>query len=348
MKTADFDFCLPPELIAQEPALRRDESRLLVLHRARGAWEHRRFRDLVDYLQAGDLLMVNNTRVIPARLHGRKAATGGAVELLLLEEEAPGRWDALVRAGGRRPAPGETLVFAGGALTARLIEERERGRALVQVSSVRPLLEVLEENGEPPLPPYIQRTEDGRRRAEDRERYQTVYAREPGAVAAPTAGLHFTPELLAALAARGIGRAEVTLHVGLGTFRPVTVEEVDEHRMEAERYEVNAAAAAAHAAAHARGGRVVAVGSTSVRTLETAIDAAGRLAPGRGRSALFIRPGFTFRAVDAVITNFHLPRSTLLMMISAFAGLDLVRAAYQEAVRERYRFFSYGDAMLIL
>jgi S-adenosylmethionine:tRNA ribosyltransferase-isomerase len=350
MKTADFDYDLPPELIAQQPAPRRDASRLLVLHRTRGAWEHRRFGDLPGYLRPGDLLVLNNTRVIPARLHGHKEATGGQVELLLLEEEAPGRWDALLRAGGRRPRPGEPLVFAGGALRAELIEERELGRALVRLESSRPLLELLEEFGETPLPPYIRRTEGGGPDAEDRARYQTVYARMPGAVAAPTAGLHFTPELFAALADRGVERAEITLHVGLGTFRPVTAEDVEAHRMEAERYAISPAAAAAVHAARARGGRVVAVGSTSVRALESAAASSdtGELSPGEGRSALFIRPGYRFRAVDALLTNFHLPRSTLLMMVSAFAGTELVRSAYREAVRERYRFFSYGDAMLIL
>ena len=354
MKTSDFDFELPPELIAQQPASRRDGSRLLVLDRSTGARTHRTFRDVGAHLRPGDLLVVNNTRVIPARLHGHKTTTGGAVELLLLEEESPGRWDALLRAGGRRPRPGEPLTFCGGALQAELVAEREMGRALVQLTSTRPLLELLDAFGETPLPPYIRRTEDerrttedGRQRTDDKERYQTVYAREPGAVAAPTAGLHFTPDLLGELALGGIATAEVTLHVGLGTFRPVSVEQVDQHHMDAERYEVSAAAAAAVRAAKARGGRVLAVGSTSVRALESAAAATGTVEAGRGRSDLFIVPGYAFRAVDAILTNFHLPRSTLLMMMSAFAGREHLLAAYAEAVRERYRFFSYGDAMLI-
>ena len=354
MKTSDFDFELPPELIAQQPAARRDGSRLLVLDRATGERTHRTFRDVGAYLRPGDLLVVNNTRVIPARLHGHKATTGGAVELLLLEEESPGRWDALLRAGGRRPRPGEPMTFCGGALLAELVTEREMGRALVQLTSARPLLELLDQFGEMPLPPYIRRkederrtTEDGRQRTDDKERYQTVYAREPGAVAAPTAGLHFTPDLLGELALGGIATAEVTLHVGLGTFRPVSVEQVDQHRMDAERYEVSPAAAAAVRAAKARGGRVIAVGSTSVRALESAAAATGTVEAGRGRSDLFIVPGYAFRAVDAILTNFHLPRSTLLMMMSAFVGRERLLAAYAEAVRERYRFFSYGDAMLI-
>ena len=347
MRTADFDYELPPELIAQQPAARRTSSRLMVLPRADGAPAHETFGDLGRHLRPGDLLVLNNTRVIPARLHGQKIATGGRVELLLLEEEAPGRWDALLRAGGRRPRPGEAMDFAGGAIRAELLEERELGRALVQVAADRPLLELLDAHGETPLPPYIRREPGAGAQPEDRARYQTVYAREPGAVAAPTAGLHFTPELLAELASGGVATAEVTLHVGLGTFRPVTAEDTAAHRMEAERYEVSPAAAAAVRAAKARGGRVVAVGSTSVRTLEAAAAGTGSVEAGRGRTDLFIVPGHAFRAVDAIITNFHLPRSTLLMMMSAFAGRERLLAAYAEAVRLRYRFFSYGDAMLI-
>ncbi len=347
MKTRDFDFDLPPERIAQTPAEPRDAARLMVLRRDRDGVEHRMVRDLPDLLAPGDLLVLNDTRVIPARVLGHKERGGGAVELLLLEELPGGDWDALLRAR-RRPRPGDRILLPGGAV-ATLIEDGEMGRARVRIAAPRPLLEWLDEVGHPPLPPYIRRDyADAERERADRARYQTIYAARPGAVAAPTAGLHFTPELFKRLAARGIGRVSITLHVGLGTFRPVIAENAEDHRMEAERYEVSEAAARAVNAARAAGGRVVAVGSTSVRTLETVADADGKIHAGRGRSDLYIRPGWRFRAVDAMLTNFHLPRSTLLMMVSALAGRERILAAYAEAIREGYRFFSYGDAMLIL
>ncbi len=348
MLTADFNYDLPPELIAQEPAARRDASRLMVVRRATGNLEHRVFAELPGLLQPGDLLVLNDTRVLPARLLGHKP-TGGKIELLFLEENTDGSWDALLRTGSKRPVLGATLQLPGGA-TATLLAAGEKGRVTVRIASPLPVFALLEQHGLPPLPPYIQRSEVSvQQSAEDRTRYQTVYAREPGAVAAPTAGLHFTPELFQALETRGIQRAFVTLHVGLGTFRLVTAARVEDHQMEAERYTVPPETAAQVAATRRAGGRLVAVGSTSTRTLETvAAEHAGELRAGSGRTSLFITPPYRFRAVEALITNFHLPCSTLLMMVSAFAGTDLIRRAYAEAIRERYRFFSYGDAMLIL
>ncbi len=345
MRTADFDYHLPSELIAQTPAARRDRSRMMVLHRAGGQVEHRQFEDFPEYLDAGDALVLNNTKVIPARLHGRKEKTGGGVEVFLLEDLGGGNWDVLLRAR-RRPKPEDRLIFADGRAVVRLVEERELGRAIVSIESDGPVIELAEKFGEVPLPPYIRRGAEGAPgdSGADRERYQTIYAREHGAVAAPTAGLHFTPEIFQRLEKRGVRRAEVTLHVGLGTFRPVTAENVDDHRMEEERFTVSEEAAAIARAAR----RVVAVGSTTVRTLEHVAAARGRVEAMSGRSDLFIRPPFEFRVVGAMLTNFHLPKSTLLMMVSALAGREFVLRAYEEAVREKYRFFSYGDCMLIL
>ncbi|MGD9611290.1 MAG: tRNA preQ1(34) S-adenosylmethionine ribosyltransferase-isomerase QueA [Kiritimatiellia bacterium] len=350
MKVADFDYELPPELIAQEPAERRDGARMLVLDRAARIWEHKRFADLPAYLRAGDLLVANDTRVIPARVFGRKAkeGTGGKVEFLLLEELEPGVWDALMRSR-RRPKVGERVILDEDLAVATVLEDGELGRVKVRVESEIPWLEVLDRIGQTPLPPYISRKEaTPERRAIDKVRYQTVFAREPGAVAAPTAGLHFTPEVLDRLAGQGVDRATVTLHVGIGTFRPVSAETVAEHKMDFERWQVPAETAQKIAAAKAAGGRVVAVGTTSVRTLESAAARPEGFGAGQGRTDLFIYPPYGFRVVDALVTNFHLPKSTLIMMISAFAGRDFVLAAYREAIRERYRFFSYGDCMLIL
>lgn len=350
MKVSDFDYDLPPELIAQEPAKLRDGARMLVLDRAAHMLEHRRFADLPAYLHSRDLLVANDTRVIPARVFGRKAkaGTGGKVEFLLLEETAPGHWDALMRSR-RRPKVGEQVVLDEDLAVVTVLADGELGRVKIRVESRLPWLEVLDRIGQTPLPPYIQRkasTPD--QRAADRLRYQTIFAREPGAVAAPTAGLHFTPEVLARLAAQGIGHATVTLHVGIGTFRPVSAENVEEHRMDFERWQIPAETAKRIGAAKAAGGRVVAVGTTSVRTLESAAARPEGLGAGQGRTELFIYPPYEFKVVDALVTNFHLPKSTLLMMISAFAGRDFVFDAYREAIRERYRFFSYGDCMLIL
>ncbi|MBN1557092.1 MAG: tRNA preQ1(34) S-adenosylmethionine ribosyltransferase-isomerase QueA [Lentisphaerae bacterium] len=361
-RTADFDYVLPEALIAQTPAARRDAARMMVLHRATGTVEHRTVRDVPDMLRAGDVLVVNDTRVIPARLTGRRAETGGRVELLLIEALPGGGgaggealWRALCRMRGRL-RPGLRLVLADGELEGELRTVEATGRVQVALWSDAPVAEVLERHGTAPLPPYIRRPRGAggaEEAAGDRERYQTVYARVPGAVAAPTAGLHFTPDLLERIRRRGVETAAVTLHVGPGTFRPVRSERVDGHRMEAERFEMGAAAARAVQAARERGGRVVAVGTTTVRTLEAA-GAAERGGAAGGRTDLFIYPPYTFRSVDALLTNFHLPRSTLLMLVSAFAapgererGRTLILAAYREAVRAGYRFYSYGDCRAI-
>ncbi len=350
MRAADFDYDLPPELIAQAPAERRDGARMLVLDRAAQTIEHRQFTDLPAYLRAGDLLVANDTRVIPARLFGRKAkdGTGGKVEFLLLEENEPGVWDALMRSR-RRPKIGDQVILDEDLAVATVLEDGEQGRVKIRVESELPWLEVLDRIGQTPLPPYISRKEaTSERRAIDKIRYQTVFAREPGAVAAPTAGLHFTPDVLERLAGQGVGHATVTLHVGIGTFRPVAVENVEEHRMDFERWWIAEDAARRIAGARKAGGRVVAVGTTSVRTLESAAARPEGFGPGQGRTDLFIYPPYAFRMTDALVTNFHLPKSTLIMMISAFAGRDFVLEAYREAIRERYRFYSYGDCMLIL
>ena len=350
MKASDFDYDLPPELIAQEPAERRDGARMMVLDRAARTIAHRRFVDLPAYLRANDLLVVNDTRVIPARVFGRKAkaGTGGKVEFLLLEEIEPGVWDALMRSR-RRPKAGEQVMLDDDLAVATVLEDGELGRVKVHVESKLPWLEVLDRIGQTPLPPYILRKDaTPERRAADKMRYQTVFARAPGAVAAPTAGLHFTPEVLDRLAGQGVGKTTVTLHVGIGTFRPVAVENVEEHKMDFERWQIPEETARKIAAAKSAGGRVVAVGTTSVRTLESAAARPEGFGAGQGRTDLFIHPPYDFRVVDAMVTNFHLPKSTLIMMISAFAGRDFVREAYRAAIRERYRFYSYGDCMLIL
>ncbi|NQT50526.1 tRNA preQ1(34) S-adenosylmethionine ribosyltransferase-isomerase QueA [bacterium] len=353
MRTDAFDYHLPREQIAQHPAERRDESRLLVLHRATGRREHRRFGDIVQYLSAGDTLVVNDTEVLPARLVGARA-TGGWVAVLLVSpiEAADGAdravWRAMAKCRGRL-VEGETLAFEGGALTCTLRAKHGGGNVeLAFDRSAEEVLTALRAVGRAPLPPYIRRPRgDDPDRAIDRERYQTVYAARPGAIAAPTAGLHFTPELLALLADKGIGRATVTLHVGLGTFKPVTADHVAAHVMHAEYYELSAEAAAAIQATRQAGGRVVTVGTTATRVLEAAAQK-GPLAATTGWTDIFITPGYEFRLLDGLVTNFHLPRSTLLMLVAAFAGLDAVLAAYEEAVQLGYRFYSYGDAMLIL
>ncbi len=347
MNVADFDFDLPAERIAQRPAARRDQSRMLVLDRGTGALRHRRFSDLLELLHPGDLLVLNDTRVLPARLVGHKPS-GGRVELLLVEPVEPGapggEWRCLLKAS-RKPAPGSSIEFGQG-LTARVLERDPLGWRVQWVAAEGRVEQRLEELGRPPLPPYIRRDAE-RLDPSDRERYQTVFARRPGAVAAPTAGLHFTEELLRRLEAAGISQTYLTLHVGPGTFQPVTAEQVEDHRIHSEWFELPASAAAAIEAARRRSGRVIAVGTTVVRTLEARARGRGRVAAGSDRCSLFIYPGFRFRVIDALITNFHLPRSTLLMLVSAFAGRDRVLAAYRRAVEEGYRFYSYGDAMLI-
>lgn len=344
MRIEDFDYALPPGWIAQHPAARRDESRLLVLHRDSGAVEHRRFRDVVECLAPGDLLVLNDTKVIPARLVGRRA-TGGRIEALLVAAEGD-VWRAMLK-GSARVKLGERLAFEGGALTATFYGRLPDGQVhLAFPMGHDELLATLERVGRAPLPPYIRRPPEADREA-DLARYQTVYARRPGAVAAPTAGLHFTPEVFAALEAKGICRTTLTLHVGLGTFKPVVSERIEDHAMHAEWFDLPAEAAAAVADARAAGRRVVAVGTTATRVLET-VARQGPWGARSGWTDLFITPGFEFHAVDALITNFHLPRSTLLMLVAAFAGRERVLAAYEEAKRLGYRFYSYGDAMLIV
>lgn len=336
---SDFDYDLPETLIAQEPAASRDASRLLVLDRATGRIEHRTFPDLVSLLRPGDLLVVNNTKVIPCRLPARKAG-GGKAEVFLVSEKGTNLWDALVRGGG---SAGGRLHLGNG-IQAEVLAGNADGTWSVRFHGVQDIRAVLSERGRTPLPPYIRREPDAR----DRERYQTVYAEQEGAVAAPTAGLHFTGELLQRLKERGIEIAPVTLHVGPGTFQPVRTEVIAEHRMHPERYDIPGAAAASVNRATAEGRRVIAVGTTSVRAIETAAGEDGLVARGEGSSALFIHPGYPFKVIGGMVTNFHLPKSTLLMLVSAFAGRDRVLAAYRAAAAERYRFYSYGDAMLIL
>lgn len=340
METSLFDYELPPELIAQEPIEPRDASRLMVVERASGRIEHRRFRDLPSYLGPPDVLVVNETKVIPARLIGRRP-TGGKVELLLVRRHAPSLWEAMARPARRAPV-GTRLLFGEGELEGLVQEELPEGRRLVAFAAPGGDVEgTLQRLGGAPLPPYI-------RKPAPLERYQTVYARYEGSVAAPTAGLHFTPELLGTLAQRGVDTAPLVLHVGPGTFRPVRTKEVEDHRLESEYYCLPAETAAKINRARAAGGRVVAVGTTVVRTLETVASRHGGIAASEGWADLFIFPGYRFRAVDVLITNFHLPRSTLLMLVCAFAGRKLIMEAYRVAVAERYRFYSFGDAMLIL
>jgi S-adenosylmethionine:tRNA ribosyltransferase-isomerase len=353
MLLSDFDFELPEELIAQRPLERRDASRMLVVDRAAGARRDGSFAEFPDELRAGDTVVVNNTRVFPARLVGRREPTGGRVELLLVRrrEDLGGEtWETLARPA-RRLEDGARLAFGDGRLGARVLSATADGAGrVVRFDAEGDFSKLLEEFGRMPLPPYIRReSDDLASRDEDRERYQTVYAAAPGAIAAPTAGLHFTPQVFEALRARGVSVAEVTLHVGYGTFAPVRAEELGGHRVAAERFEISEAAAAEVNATRARGGRVVAVGTTTVRALESAAAADGRVvAAGRGETGLTITPGYEFRAADALLTNFHLPRSSLLVLVSAFAGRDLVLDAYRHAVAARYRFYSYGDCMLIL
>ncbi len=342
MRVDDFDYELPEELIAQVPLAARDASRLMVLTRSEHRVEHRHFRDLPEYLRPGDVLVLNNTRVIPARLAATRS-TGGKVEILLLTPRGGDVWECLARPG-RRAQVGQTLTFAGGRMTGLVLEKTEYGGRVLQLSTAAGLDvdSLVDAVGEMPVPHYI------KSRLGQPERYQTVYARERGSAAAPTAGLHFTPELLGQIERAGVAIARVTLHVGLGTFRPVKTEQVEEHVMHSEHYEVPVQTADAINSARAAGGRVVAVGTTTVRTLESSADADGRVMPGTGWTSIFIYPGYVFRAVDVMVTNFHLPKSTLIMMVSAFAGHEFVLDAYRQAVEEKYRFFSFGDAMLIL
>ena len=347
MRVSDFDYDLPEELIAQTPLPKRDASRLMVVKRHRGVQQHCHFRDLPTFLQEGDCLVLNDSRVIPARLIGRKR-TGGVVELLLLRRLSLKRWEALVRPA-RRMKSGTDLIFGDGELTARVVAEGQEGIRHVEFAWEGSSFEdVLDRLGRLPLPPYIHAE------LSDPERYQTVYSRQPGSAAAPTAGLHFTPELLDRLQDAGVRVVTLTLHVGLGTFRPVQVEDVEEHVMHSESFSVSPEAAEAINAARRRKGRIIAVGTTSARTLESVAESgegendSAVIRSGSGETSLFIYPGYRFQVIDGLLTNFHLPRSTLLMLVAAFAGTETVLAAYREAVGLRYRFFSFGDAMLII
>ena len=341
MNTADFDFHLPEELIAQTPLEKRDASRLLVVNHEPGQMEDTHFDAIIDQLNPGDALVMNDTRVLPARLHGEKPETGGHVELLLLKNIAGDDWEVLAKPA-KRLKVGAAISFGDGRLTATVLEELEHGGRIVRFHYQGIFLEVLESLGEMPLPPYIHE------KLKDRERYQTVYAKENGSAAAPTAGLHFTKELLAQIEAKGVKLVYLTLHVGLGTFRPVSVDNVDEHEMHSEFYTLSEEAANTLRQVKASGHRVVAVGTTSIRTLETiGSKFNGEIKADSGWTNIFIKPGYDWKIVDAFSTNFHLPKSTLVMLVSAFAGRELVLSAYQHAIDEKYRFFSFGDAMFI-
>jgi S-adenosylmethionine:tRNA ribosyltransferase-isomerase len=356
MQTADFDFALPPELIAQYPAAKRDESRLLVLNRVDGSIKHRKFRDILEFLRDGDMLVLNNSRVIPARLRGTNAKSGGKFEILLLEENTLNDWWVMVRPG-KNARVGTQINFCDASsgptdISAIVSEANDEGHRRLHFSGTPDISRELDSIGEIPLPPYIRRHGE---LPEDRERYQTVFAKPAGSVAAPTAGLHFTPELLNQIRARGVKICFVTLHVGLGTFASVKTESLAEHKMHKERFEIGEETVRAVNEAKTSGNRVIAVGTTSVRVLETvAAQNAGKLNVYKGKTSIFIHPPFRFQIVDALLTNFHLSCSTLLMLVSAFAapgetrGREMILSAYFEAIRERYRFFSYGDAMLIL
>lgn len=339
MKKSDFDFYLPEELIAQTPLEKRDSSRLLVLDKESGAIEHHHFYELPDYLNENDCLVLNNSRVLPARLIGKRAS-GGAVELVLLRDLGEGRWECLSRPG-RKTKPGTRLEFGGDELQAEVEAVVEGGNRIVRFEYEGIFLEVLERLGKMPLPPYI------KEELNDPERYQTVYSRELGSAAAPTAGLHFTPELLEKIAAKGVKICYVTLHVGLGTFRPVKEDDIEQHEMHSEFCIVPDDTARIVTETKQNGGRVIAVGTTSCRTLESFAKSDGTLAPSSGWTDIFIYPGYSFKCIDALVTNFHLPESTLIMLVSALAGREHVLNAYNTAVEQRYRFFSFGDAMFI-
>ena len=340
MKTHDFYYDLPEELIAQTPLEKRDTSRLLKLDRSTGAVEHHHFYDIIDYLQPGDCLVMNDSRVLPARLMGHRP-TGGAIEVLLLRDLGDKKWECLCKPG-RKMQVGNQVIFGNGELTATVVEVQETGNRVIEFHYEGIFLEVLERLGKMPLPPYI------KEELADQERYQTVYSKAVGSAAAPTAGLHWTPELLEKVRQKGVKTAFVTLHVGLGTFRPVSAENILEHHMHAELCMISQETADVLNQTKAEGGRVICVGTTSCRTLESLVNEDGTFEAKSKWTEIFIYPGYTFRAMDGLITNFHLPESTLVMLVSAFAGREHVLAAYEEAVRERYRFFSFGDAMCIL
>lgn len=340
MNIHDFDYNLPEELIAQTPLKERTASRLLVVHKNDGSLEHRHFSDITEYLRSGDCLVLNNTRVIPARLLGHREHTGGAVELLLLRRREGDVWETLVRPG-KKCREGDRVVFGDGKLVAEIVTVQADGNRLVRFFYQGIFNEVLAELGEMPLPPYI------KEKLQDPERYQTVYSKVEGSAAAPTAGLHFDNTMLETLQNRGVRLAYVTLHVGLGTFRPVKAETVEEHVMHSEAYSVNEETAALLNQTRQNGGRIICVGTTATRVVETLADENGVMHAGSGETDIFIYPGYRFKMTDALITNFHLPKSTLVMLVSALAGRELILKAYEEAVQERYRFFSFGDAMFI-
>jgi len=341
MKTSDFFYELPEELIAQDPLEDRTASRLLVLDRKTDKLEHKIFSDVIDYLKPGDCLVINNTRVIPARLIGEKEGTGGKVEILLLKRRENDVWESLVKPG-KKLRPGARVTFGDGRLKAEILEIAEEGNRLVKFYYEGIFEEILDSLGEMPLPPYITH------KLEDKEMYQTVYAKFDGSAAAPTAGLHFTNELLEKIRQKGIKIASITLHVGLGTFRPVKVEDVNNHHMHTEWYEVNKEAAEIINETKKNGRRVICVGTTSCRTIESVADENGLMSAKTGETDIFIYPGYKFKVMDGLITNFHLPESTLVMLVSAFAGKERVLSAYESAVKERYRFFSFGDAMILI
>ena len=341
LKKSDFYFDLPQELIAQDPLEDRSASRLLVLNRKTGAVEHHTFKEIMNYVRSGDCLVLNNTKVIPARLMGVKEDTGAAIEVLLLKRRDSNVWETLVKPG-KKARPGAKIVFGDGCLRAEVLDVEEEGNRLIRFDYEGIFEEVLDRLGEMPLPPYITH------KLQDKNRYQTVYAKYEGSAAAPTAGLHFTEELLAQIEEMGVNIAYVTLHVGLGTFRPVKADNILEHHMHSEHYEVTPETAELINRTKESGGRVICVGTTSCRTVESAADENGRVQPGCGDTEIFIYPGYRFKVLDCLITNFHLPESTLVMLVSALAGRENVLAAYREAVEERYRFFSFGDAMLVI
>lgn len=340
MKTSDFYYDLPQELIAQTPVEPRNSSRLMILHKDSGGLEHRIFKDLPEYLRPGDCLILNDTRVIPARIYGVKEETGAVVEFLLLTQKENNVWECLCKPG-KRAKVGTRFNFGEGKLCGTVIEIQEDGNRLVQFDCQGNIYAVLDQIGQMPLPPYI------KEKLQDKERYQTVYSRELGSAAAPTAGLHFTPQMLKDIQAMGVNIGYVTLHVGLGTFRPVKVEDVTKHKMHTEHYHMPAETAELINRTKANGGRVIAVGTTSCRTIESVATKNGCICEDDDNTSIFIYPGYEFKCMDALITNFHLPESTLIMLVSAFAGFDHIMHAYNTAVAEKYRFFSFGDAMFI-
>ncbi|PAD26074.1 tRNA preQ1(34) S-adenosylmethionine ribosyltransferase-isomerase QueA [Niallia circulans] len=341
MKVDLFDFYLPEELIAQTPLEDRTSSRLMIVNKETGDLEHRKFKDIYEYINPGDCLVLNDTRVLPARLHGEKEDTGAHIEVLLLKQQKDDKWETLVKPA-KRVKEGSVISFGGGTLKAVCVKELEHGGRILDFQYEGIFYEILDQLGEMPLPPYI------KEKLDDQDRYQTVYAKERGSAAAPTAGLHFTTELLDALKKKGVHIAFITLHVGLGTFRPVNVEDVDKHEMHAEFYQLNKETAALLNSVRGQGGRIISVGTTSTRTLETIASANnGEFVESSGWTSIFIYPGYEFKGIDGMITNFHLPKSTLIMLVSALAGRENILHAYETAVKERYRFFSFGDAMFI-